>query len=86
MAAMAYFWAMSTLSIEIDGELQSRWEELAKKHGLDPQQQITDAIIDRLEELEDYYLVKDRLSGPYETIPHEEVLRRLGLSDHADES
>lgn len=77
---------MSTLSIEIDGELQSRWEELAKKHGLDPQQQITDAIVDRLEELEDYYVVQERLSKPYETIPHEEVLRRLGLNDHADEN
>jgi predicted DNA-binding protein len=83
---MPYFGAMSTLSIEIDGELQSRWDELAKKHGLDPKQQITDAIVDRLEELEDYYVVKERLSRPYETIPHEEVLRRLGLSDHADES
>jgi predicted DNA-binding protein len=78
---MAYFRAMSTLSIEIDGELQSRWEELAKKHGLDPQQQITDAIIDRLEELEDYYVVKERTSGSYETIPDEDVWKILGLDD-----
>ena len=78
---MAYFRVMSTLSIEIDGELQSRWEELAKKHGLDPRQQMTDAIIDRLEELEDYYVVKERTSGPYETIPDEEVWKILGLGD-----
>jgi hypothetical protein len=44
-----------------------------------------DAIIDRLEELEDYYVVRERLSQPYETSPREEVLRQLGLSDVADE-
>lgn len=77
---------MDTLSVEIDGELKARWDELARKYGLDPQQQITDAIVDRLEELEDFYVVKERLSRPYETIPHAEVLRRLGLKDHADES
>lgn len=77
---------MDTLSVEIDGELKARWDELARQHGLDPTQQITAAIIDRLEELEDYYVVKERLSRPYETIPHEEVLSRLGLNDHADES
>ena len=48
-----------------------------------------EAIIDRLEELEDYYVVKERTSQPYETIPHEtipheEVRRRLGFNDADD--
>lgn len=74
---------MDTLSVEIDGELKARWDELARQHGLDPTQQITAAIIERLEELEDYYVVKERLAKPYETIPDEEVWRILGLDDNA---
>lgn len=76
---------MKTLSIRIDDEIKSRWEQLAKEHGLNPSQHMRAAIIDRLEELEDYYVVKERLSKPYKTIPHEEVLRQLGLNDVADE-
>ena len=49
-----------------------------------PSQHMREAIIGRLEELEDYYVVKERTSKPYKTVPHEEVLRRLGLSDNAD--
>ena len=74
---------MSTLSIEIEGELQSRWEQLADKHGLDPKQQITDAILERLEELEDYFVVRERLSDGHQAVPHEEMLRRLGLAGDA---
>jgi RHH-type rel operon transcriptional repressor/antitoxin RelB len=76
---------MKTLSIRIDDEIKARWEELAKTHGLNPSQHMRNAIIDRLEELEDYYVVKKRLSKPYKTIPHEQLLRQLGLSDVADE-
>jgi predicted DNA-binding protein len=75
---------MKTLSIRIDEEVKARWEQLAKAHGLNPSQHMREAIIDRLEELEDYYVVKERTSKPYETIPHEEVWRRLGFSDSDD--
>ncbi len=75
---------MKTVSVRIDDDIKQRWAELAKAHGLNPSQHMRDAIIDRLEELEDYYVVKERLSKPYETISHEELLRRLGLSDNAD--
>lgn len=76
---------MKTLSIRIDEDVKARWEQLAKAHGLNPSQHMREAIIGRLEELEDYYVVKERTSKPYKTIPHEEVLRQLGLTDIADE-
>lgn len=76
---------MKTLSIRIDEDVKARWEQLAKAHGLNPSQHMREAIIDRLEELEDYYVVKERTSKPYKTIPHEEVWRQLGLTDIADE-
>lgn len=75
---------MKTVSVRIDDDIKQRWAELAKAHGLNPSQHMRDAIIDRLEELEDYYVVKERLSQPYETIPHEEVWRRLGFEDSGD--
>jgi RHH-type transcriptional regulator, rel operon repressor / antitoxin RelB len=83
---MSYMYDMKTLSIRIDDEIKARWEQLAKAHGLNPSQHMRDAIIDRLEELEDYYVVKERLSKPYETIPHEDVVKQLGLNDLADEN
>ncbi len=75
---------MKTLSIRIDDDIKQRWSQLAEAHGLNPSQHMRAAIIDRLEELEDYYVVKERLKQPYKTVPHEEVLRQLGLSDVAD--
>lgn len=77
---------MKTVSVRVDDDIKLRWAELAKAHGLNPSQHMRDAIVDRLEELEDYYVVMERTSKPYETIPHEEVLRRLGLTDSADQS
>ena len=75
---------MKTLSIRIDDDIKQRWNQLAQAHGLNPSQHMRAAIIDRLEELEDYYVVRERLEQPYKTIPHEEVLRQLGLSDVVD--
>ncbi len=75
---------MKTLSIRIDDDIKQRWTQLAQAHGLNPSQHMRAAIIDRLEELEDYYVVRERLEQPYKTIPHEEVLRQLGLSDVVD--
>jgi predicted DNA-binding protein len=77
---------MKTLSIRIDEDVKTRWEQLARAHGLNPSQHMREAIIDRLEELEDYYVVKERTSQPYTTIPHEEVLKLLGLDDVDDAS
>ena len=82
---MSYMYDMKTLSIRVDEEIKARWEQLAKTHGLNPSQHMREAIIDRLEELEDYYVVKERLSKPFETISNDEVWRRLGFSDDADE-
>lgn len=82
---MSYMCDMKTLSIRIDDEVKARWEQLAKEHGLNPSQHMRAAIIDRLEELEDYYVVKERLSKPYKTIPHEEVWRSLGFSESDDQ-
>ena len=75
---------MKTLSIRIDDDIKQRWSQLAEAHGLNPSQHMRAAIIDRLEELEDYYVVRERLEQPYKTIPHDDVWRSRGLNDVAD--
>lgn len=75
---------MKTLSIRIDDDIKRRWSRLAEQHGLNPSQHMRDAIVSRLEELEDFYVVKERLAQPYQTIAHEDVLHRLGLNENAD--
>jgi predicted DNA-binding protein len=77
---------MSTISLDLDEETTERLEKLAREQGRDLQTILHEAIIDRLEELEDYPIVMERMSRPEATIPHEEVLGQLGLTDSADVS
>ncbi len=72
---------MGSMSIRIDDEIKQRWEKLAAEKGLNASHHIREAIIDKLEELEDFYIVKERLSEPFETISNDEVWKRLGHTD-----
>ena len=81
---MSYMYGMKTVSIRVDDEVKARWEQLAKEHGLNPSQHMRAAIAARLEELEDYYIVKERLSEPFTPIPSEEVWKMLGLDEDED--
>ena len=64
---------MATLSIRIDDDTKDRWNSLAKTHCLNQSELFRQAIIDKLEELEDFYVVKERLSEPFETISNDDV-------------
>lgn len=72
---------MKTVSIRIDDDIKARWDELAEVHGLDSGRLMRQAIVEKLEELEDYYVVKERTATPFQPVPNEEVWRRLGLED-----
>lgn len=72
---------MASISVRIDDDIKARWEKLSSEQGLNTSHLIREAIIDRLEELEDFYIVRQRLSEPYELIPMEEVFKRAGLED-----
>lgn len=72
---------MKTVSIRIDDDVKTRWDELADAHGLDSQRLMREAIVEKLEELEDLYVVKARTTAPFQPVPNEEVWRRLGLED-----
>ncbi|MBO6553846.1 MAG: ribbon-helix-helix protein, CopG family [Roseitalea sp.] len=72
---------MTSMSIRVDAEIKARWDKLSEEHGLNASHLIRQAIIDKLEELEDFYTVRSRLSEPFEPVPNEEVWKRVGLAD-----
>ena len=69
---------MKSVSVRIDDDIKARWDQLADEHGLNASHLMRQAIIEKLEELEDFYVVRQRLSEPFETIDNEEVWKRLG--------
>jgi predicted DNA-binding protein len=72
---------MHTLTIEIDDEAKAHWDRLARSTGRSLDDLLRAAIADRLEDLEDYVAVKERLSKPYESISDDEVWKTLGLGE-----
>jgi predicted DNA-binding protein len=72
---------MATVSIRIDDDTKSRWNDLAKAHGLNQSELFRQAIINKLEELEDFYVVRERLAKPSKTISNEDVWKEVGTKD-----
>jgi RHH-type rel operon transcriptional repressor/antitoxin RelB len=72
---------MATLSIRVDDDIKARWARLSQDHGLNQSQLFRQAIIDKLEELEDFYIVRERLAHPYATVSDSDVWKELGLAD-----
>ena len=71
---------MKTISIRIDDDVKQRWDRLADEYGLNQSRLMRDAILDKLEELEDFYVVKERTKEPLVAIEDDEVWKRLGLA------
>lgn len=72
---------MATVSVRIDDDTKSRWNSLAKTHGLNQSELFRQAIMEKLEELEDFYVVRERLAKPFKTISDDDVWKELGIED-----
>ncbi len=72
---------MKSISIRIDDNIKDRLDELSEKHGLNASRLMRQAIAEKLEELEDFYMVRKRLAEPFEPVSNEDVWRRAGLAD-----
>lgn len=72
---------MKTVSIRIDDDVKQRWDRLADEYGLNQSRLMRDAIVDKLEELEDFYVVKARTNEPFVAIADDEVWKRFALED-----
>lgn len=71
------------LAIRLPEEIEKRLEELAKKTGRTKSYYVRQAILEYLEDMEDYYLAEERLKSFNEakTIPLEEIVKRYGVED-----
>ncbi|MHB1110407.1 MAG: type II toxin-antitoxin system RelB family antitoxin [Devosia sp.] len=76
---------MKTVSVRLDDDVKARWERLAQAHGLNQSRLMREAIIDKLEELEDFYVVSRRVATPFVPVSNDEVWSNLGLNDRAAE-
>ncbi|WP_157014242.1 type II toxin-antitoxin system RelB family antitoxin [Mesorhizobium xinjiangense] len=72
---------MRTISLRIDNDIKQRWDDLAAAHGLNSSQLMRQAIVEKLEELEDFYVVRERTLTAFKTILDEDVWKRLSLAD-----
>lgn len=71
------------LAIRLPEEIEKRLEKLAKKTGRTKSYYVRQAILEYLEDMEDYYLAEERLKSFNEanTIPLEEIMKRYGVED-----
>ena len=69
------------LAIRLDPEVEARLDHLAKSTGRTKSFYAREAIMEHLEDLEDYYLAAERIKSDTQNIPLSEVEERLGLAD-----
>ena len=69
------------IAVRLPPEVEKRLERLARKTGRSKTFYVREAILQHLEDLEDYYLAVQRLEENLPGVPLEEVERRLGLAD-----
>jgi RHH-type rel operon transcriptional repressor/antitoxin RelB len=69
------------LAIRLPEKVDRRLAKLAKRARRTKTDLAREAILEHLEDLEDYYLAVARLDDQLQSIPLEEVERRLGLED-----
>lgn len=69
------------LAIRLDPEVEARLDHLAKSTGRTKSFYAREAIMEHLEDLEDYYLAAERIKSDTQSISLNEVEERLGLAD-----
>jgi RHH-type rel operon transcriptional repressor/antitoxin RelB len=76
---------MSAISLRLPEELAARLDRLSKKTGRSKSFYMLEAIQERMEDLEDWYLAEERMiahrKGRSKSYTLDEVERRLGLVD-----
>ena len=73
------------LSLRLPPDIESRLEKLAKRTGRSKSYYAREAILERLDKLEDIYLADQRLAdlraGRSEAVPLREMMKRHGVRD-----
>jgi RHH-type rel operon transcriptional repressor/antitoxin RelB len=69
------------IAVRLPKDIEERLTALARKTGRSKSYYVRQALLEYLDDLEDYYLAVERLEERLLGIPLDEVERRLGLSD-----
>ncbi len=72
------------LTIELPSEIEQRVTEAARQRGVSAEALALDAILERLEDIEDIAAAEaalQRIEAGEKTIPLEEIVARYGLAD-----
>lgn len=69
------------LAIRLPDEIEQRLDALAQETGRTKTALAREAILEYIDDLEDYYLAEARARKNRKTIPLQEVERELGLGD-----
>jgi RHH-type rel operon transcriptional repressor/antitoxin RelB len=71
------------LAIRLPREIEERLEELARKTGRSKSHYAREAIVEYLEDLEDFYLAEERVKRLRDarSIPLDDLIRRHGVAD-----
>jgi RHH-type transcriptional regulator, rel operon repressor / antitoxin RelB len=72
---------VARMSFSIDEEIKNRFEAVAEHLGLDGDQVLREALLEKIEELEDYRVMRERLDRPHTRIANDQVWRELDLED-----
>jgi len=71
----------SVIAVRLPPQVEKRLARLARRTGRSKTYYVREAILQHLDDLEEYYLAVRRLEENLPGIPLEEVERRLGLAD-----
>jgi RHH-type transcriptional regulator, rel operon repressor / antitoxin RelB len=69
------------IAVRVPEEVVKRLDRLARKTKRTRTYYVRQAILEHLQDLEDYYLALSRQEDSQPTIPFDEMERRLGLAD-----
>jgi RHH-type rel operon transcriptional repressor/antitoxin RelB len=69
------------LTVRLPEKIEARLRALAERTGRSESFYVREAVLEHLDDLEDYYLAVQRLEEKRPTITLEEAERQLGLAD-----
>ena len=69
------------IAVRLPEGIEKRLQALAKKTGRTKTYYVREAILEHLEDLEDYYLAAARLEEKLPTVSFDEMEKRLGVED-----
>ena len=72
---------MSTLTFRLEDDVKARLDMVVNELGLNQSKILRDAVIERLEELEEIVIIMERVKNSRPKMPINELWKKLGLDN-----